>query len=170
MKMFTSQCRNTRAIWSGIQWIWRISYHRHGTPHMWECASWSNETSWGCYKHVIVLLANMWWVFKDDKMQGGYSVDDGAVMLSKDILTTSSLPPTTIKVSNILDGKFCFLSNSWNCKFVHAILTYLLYIQILFIHYSEKSVSASCKKSISSKEIAMETTEEIKSCWESQCA
>ena len=47
-------------------------------------------------------------VFKDDEIQEGYSVDDGAVMLSQDILTTSSLPSPTIKVSYVLDGKFVF--------------------------------------------------------------
>ena len=56
------------------------------------------------------LVAKSFELYKDDKMQGGYSVDDGAVILSQDILTTSSLPPPTVKVSYsyILNRKFCF--------------------------------------------------------------
>ena len=46
------------------------------------------------------LVAKSFELYKDDEMQEGYSVDDGAVMLSQDTLTTSSLPPPTVKVRN----------------------------------------------------------------------
>ena len=46
------------------------------------------------------LVAKSFELYKDDEKQVDYSVDDGGVMQSQDVLTTSSLPPTTIKVSD----------------------------------------------------------------------
>ena len=50
------------------------------------------------------LVAKSFELYKDDEMQD-YSLDDGAVMLSQEVLTTSSLPAMALKVSCALDEK-----------------------------------------------------------------
>ena len=46
------------------------------------------------------LVAKSFELYKDDELQDGYCIDYGGVMPSQDVLTTSSLPPTTVKVSD----------------------------------------------------------------------
>ena len=46
------------------------------------------------------LVAKSFEMYKDDELQDDYCIDYGGVMPSQDVLTTSSLPPATVKVSD----------------------------------------------------------------------